>query len=109
MCNILRLPTQASDSNLGTESLPLKTISRAATVVMESGRGGIGTKVLVYPGVYRESVKVDSQGTAPIVFEAKEKGKAIISGSEVWTGWQQQGSSNLLNPRVTAEGETPQV
>ena len=47
----------ASDSNSGTRANPLLTISEAVS------RAGPGTTIHVYPGVYRESVVIDADGS----------------------------------------------
>ncbi len=81
----------ASDENPGAARLPFRTISRAAQRAHENKRRGIGTKVLIRPGVYREQVILpikEGETTAPLIFEAAVGGKVILSGSDVWTGWQ---------------------
>lgn len=88
----------ASDTNPGTPQLPFKTISKAVTAADENNRNNIATKIMVYPGVYREAVivnPVSGQTDAPIAFEAAEKGKAIISGSDIWTGWKKKPNTNI--------------
>ncbi len=76
---------QAADDNDGSEGHPLKTISRAVEL------SAPGTRILVYPGTYRESVTIGAaqSGTelAPLVIEAKEPGSAVLSGSDVYTDW----------------------
>jgi parallel beta-helix repeat protein len=89
---------QASDSNLGTEALPFKTISKATAVALNNNKQHKGTNILIAPGTYRESINIppDWQETdAPFTFEAIEKGKVVVSGSDVWTGWERQGSSSI--------------
>ncbi|MCP4966916.1 MAG: hypothetical protein GY926_17010 [bacterium] len=55
----------ASDENDGSSTHPLMTIGEAVD------RAAAGTVIHVYPGVYRESVVIDSDGTeeAPIVIQ----------------------------------------
>lgn len=82
----------ASDSNPGKEELPLLTLEQAAKIALKNYQNKIGTKTIVYPGVYRESIKLsvgDSPLNTPIIFEAKEAGSVIISGSDIWQDWQQ--------------------
>ena len=50
---------RASDANPGTESLPFKTIGRAAELLRP------GQRVLVHPGVYRECIRPAAGGTTP--------------------------------------------
>jgi hypothetical protein len=56
----------ASDASVGSETQPLKTISRAAQLVQT------GDVVRIHSGVYRESVAIKQSGTKeqPIRFEA---------------------------------------
>ena len=91
---------KASDENPGTEQLPLKSISRGAALAVEQNAKGVGTKVLIAPGVYRDAVKLPSRGKeqtdAPIVFEATRKGEAVLSGSDVFDDWHRvDGPENL--------------
>ena len=82
---------RGSDSNPGTQQLPLKTIGAAAALAVTNNHAGIGTKVIINPGTYRESVALQfSPGdtTMPITFQAALPGTAILSGADVWTGWQ---------------------
>lgn len=82
----------ASDNNPGTELLPVKTLQGAAKILNNNIKQNLGTKVIIYPGVYRESIQtriLDGQENAPIIFEAKEPGSVIISGSDIWKDWQQ--------------------
>lgn len=78
------------DSNPGTQALPVKTIGEAATLAVNNNQKGIGTKVIINPGTYRESVSLGFGAlstTVPMTFESATTGKAIISGSDVWTDW----------------------
>jgi Ricin-type beta-trefoil lectin domain-like/Right handed beta helix region len=106
--------SKANDSNDGSEAAPKKTIVGALTSAATLRGEGRKVRVLFYPGVYRDyliSGSGDQQGaTAPfpfwnlsetgaeLVLEAKEPGRAIISGADVWTGWR-----NLGNGRWTRE------
>ena len=67
----------ASDTNPGTEAFPYRTISAAT-----AARNGPGTTIVVYPGVYRETVIVPSSGTsaAPFVYRAFAPG-VVVEGS----------------------------
>lgn len=75
---------------------PLKTIQAAVNVAVANRRKSIGTKVMVNPGVYRESVNITSSSgsaSAPITIEAAQAGTTVISGSDVLTGWNQESSN----------------
>jgi hypothetical protein len=80
-----------SDSNPGTQQLPLKTISAAASSAVKNNWSGIGTKVIINPGTYRESISIGTSSSVtalPITFQAATTGTAVVSGADVWTGWQ---------------------
>lgn len=89
---------QSSDLNPGSKDLPLNTIKAGANLAMRNHKRGFSTKVLIYPGVYREQIKMyfnKQKNDPPIIFEAKEKGTATISGSNVLTGWKETNSPNI--------------
>ena len=80
---------RGSDRNPGTSSKPYKTLNKGLERALSNRRSGKGTLVRVYPGTYRESInRYASSSGKPIVFEAVQPGKAVVSGSEVWTGWK---------------------
>jgi len=84
---------QASDTNAGTAAAPLKTFTAAAAKAEGFLRQGQGTKIVLHPGTYRENVRFDghTKGNqyqqAVLVIEGTEKGKVILSGSDV-AGWE---------------------
>ena len=85
----------SANTNPGTESLPFRTIGAAAKAALQAGKNGIGVKISVAPGVYREHISLpetDWENDAPLVIQARETGAAIVSGFEVWTGWTLAGS-----------------
>lgn len=89
----------ATDSNPGTAEQPLRTVSRAAALAAASNLRGIGTRIQIRPGVYRESVMLGpwrGQTPAPISFEGPTTGTAVLSGSDVWTGWTRVAGKKLL-------------
>ena len=91
---------QASDENPGTENAPLRSISRAVQIAVANNLKGVGTRVLVSPGTYREAAplpKPTKDSTdAPMVFEATRKGAVVLSGSDVFTDWQRaHGEENI--------------
>ena len=67
----------------GSEKYPLRTISEAALIAVP------GDEVIVAPGIYREYVDPANAGTpdARITYRSAEEKKAVITGSEVITGW----------------------
>jgi hypothetical protein len=82
----------ASDSNSGTATMPVRTIARADILATNANRQGIGVKVLISAGVYREKVSYGGTTAAPVIFEAVTPGQVIMSGADVWTGWTDQGN-----------------
>ncbi|HEY6292389.1 MAG TPA: choice-of-anchor D domain-containing protein [Terriglobia bacterium] len=85
-----------SDSNPGTQQLPLKTISAAAAIAAANSQNKIGTAVMIDPGTYRESVSValasgQVNTNSPITFEATpgSTGSVTVSGADIWGGWTQ--------------------
>ena len=81
----------ASNSNFGSKQRPLKTLSSALEKAKEYLRKGEGTKIIIHPGIYREGeLVINGQDLEPqgqdalLVIQGSEKGKVIISGSEVW-------------------------
>jgi len=99
--NVIHVNNQHSDSsdtNPGTEDLPLKTISVAAGIADDFKKANVSTTVLIHPGVYRETVDLphnDDKTDAKIVFEGTEKGSVVISGSDIWTDWVKQPNSEI--------------
>ncbi len=80
----------ASDSNDGSQARPLKTVSKATAIAVANNGLGLGTKIFISPATYRESVTCGCTGqetSAPIVLEATTPGQAIVSASDIWTGW----------------------
>ena len=68
----------------GSKQKPWKTISEAAAFSLQPG-----DFVVVHPGTYRESVRLNHKGTkeAPITFLAD--GEVVIKGSEPIVSWEQ--------------------
>ncbi len=73
----------ANDANPGSDTQPLRSISRAAALVQP------GDVVTIYSGVYREQVAIKQSGTQdqPIRFEAAPGAKVVVTGADVLTGW----------------------
>lgn len=78
-----------NDSNSGAYNYPLKTIQNAVNRSNTNNSKWIGTKIIVRPGVYREHVNIGNYGstTAPVTIQAAVAGTAILSGSDVLSGW----------------------
>src|SRR6516164_464018 len=79
-----------SDSNPGTASQPLKTIGAAASKAINNNHQGVGSRVIINPGTYRESISVGKNfrsTSLPMTFQAATNGTVVVSGADVWTGW----------------------
>ena len=83
-----------SDGNSGGQNSPLKTIQAAVDRADANNQKWIGTKVIVKPGVYRESVNIGAyrSTSAPITIQAAVTGTAVLAGSDVLHSWNQQSS-----------------
>ena len=93
--HIIFVNTQHQDANDGRQGFdmerPLKTIGKASEIALKNYQRGFITKVVIYPGVYRENIKMGfkrKNERAAIIFEAKNPGTVVVSGSEVWTNWK---------------------
>src|SRR5450631_848984 len=81
--------TNGSDSNSGDVSSPFRTIQAAINKANTYNRASVGTKVIINPGVYRESVSISNSSAtaATLTVQAATTGTAIISASDVLNGW----------------------
>jgi Right handed beta helix region len=84
-----------SDGNNGAQSAPLKTIQAAINAANAVNQKGNGVSVEIAAGVYRESVSIAGGNltNASLTVESTVPGGAIIAGSDVLTGWTEEGSS----------------
>ena len=83
--------TSGSDANPGTQARPFKTIKKASQLIAANRPYNIPTIVTINPGIYREFIQIS--GTDPnvgpaVTFQASQAGQVVISGSDVWAGWQ---------------------
>src|SRR5215831_4563352 len=105
---------KGSDSNSGSQSSPFKTIGKAASVAQTNNQGGIGTRVTINPGTYRESISLThnkKDTSLPITFEAATNGTVIVSGGTLYTGWAKySGNSSIYtNGWLNDWGTCPQL
>ncbi len=83
----------ASDSNPGTASAPLRTIAHAVELARINKTTNTSTTILLAPGTYHESVRVwGTINNAFVTIKAQQPGTVIWSGSQTWTGWKKQGN-----------------
>jgi hypothetical protein len=106
--------TTGNDSNSGTQSSPLKTIGKAASMAETNNQNGIGTLVTINPGTYRESVSMThspKDTSLPMTFEAATDGTVIWSGSTVYTGWTEYSDNKSIYTTgwTNQWGECPQL
>lgn len=85
--------SSGSDSNPGTSSKPLKTIQAGVNKAIADAKAGIGTRLMINPGTYRESVTVNYKSNVPITIQATTIGQAIIDGANVLTNWSKLSST----------------
>lgn len=91
--------SSGSDSNSGAYGHPVKTITRALQIVAANHWNKIPTTVTINPGTYREALQVAGTSATdgvPVTLQATQPGSVIISGSDVWTGWQADTSNAEL-------------
>ena len=82
-----------SDGNAGAQSSPLRTLGAAVNKANHLNQKGTSVKVVLNAGVYREFINIGNFKTtsATLTLEAAVAGTAIISGSDVLTGWSDSG------------------
>lgn len=96
----------ASGTGDGTVHAPFRTIQQAAACACP------GDTVIVRPGLYRESVSPVAGGrseTERIVYKSESPGKAVISGAEEITGWENIGGTvwTAVVPNSVFGGDNP--
>ena len=105
--------SQARDTNAGTSTAPLRTIGEAAKRAIGNRWQRRSTKILIYPGIYRENVAIGSDAAdtlAPsIVFEGKTPGEVIVSGSDKMTQWQREADPGVFQTKWTERWGTAPV
>ncbi len=91
---------RGSDGNSGAANSPFQSIQAAINRANYFNQQGIGVKVIVNAGVYREAVNISGYSTtgATLTVQAANVGTAVISGSDVVTGWNDQGSGVFAAP-----------
>ncbi|HEX5235724.1 MAG TPA: hypothetical protein VFW25_10385 [Silvibacterium sp.] len=82
-----------SDSNPGTSTRPFKTIQAGVNKAISDARSGIGTKVMISSGTYRETVTLNYKSNVPITLQADSTGGAVIDGSNVLSGFWKASSA----------------
>jgi hypothetical protein len=89
---------KGSDSNPGTQSQPFRTISAATSTAETNNHHGTGTKIIINPGTYRETITLmgNQYYTAmPITFQANGSG-VVVSGAVRNQNWQPYASNPAI-------------
>jgi hypothetical protein len=83
-----------SDGNSGALLSPFKTVQAAVNKANALNQQGVGVKLIVNPGTYREYVNIGNYNAtgAALTLQAAVTGTAVIAGSDVLTGWSQAGA-----------------
>ena len=84
---------KGDDGNQGTREAPFATIRKGIESVRKPG-----SRVVIAPGVYRETeIDLMAGGTelAPVIIEAEKPGEVIISGSTVLADWKTTSMSDI--------------
>jgi hypothetical protein len=92
--------TNGSDTNPGTKSLPLKTIGASVSLAETNNKNSIGSRVIINPGTYRESVTVlpnHISSSLPITFEAAVDGTVFVSGAQQYAGWKTYSGNSQID------------
>ncbi len=88
----LHVDPTASDANPGTAAAPFRTIGAAIDRAQDLRRDGLGVRVVVAAGTYRESLDVTGPNLAGpdpvLVVEAATPGTVVVTGADPIGGWQ---------------------
>jgi hypothetical protein len=88
-----------SDQNPGTVGAPLKTIGAAVALAETNNGANVGSRVIIQPGTYRESIIVSppyKSTSMPVTIEAATNGTVNVSGAVQYTGWQVDAGNNNI-------------
>lgn len=96
--------SRGTDSNSGTKTHPLRSISKAVQIALQNYSKGFSTAVMIFPGTYREKIGIgliqDSGLGASITFSSVQPGTVVISGADLWNDWRQDPE----DPRIYTHG-----
>jgi hypothetical protein len=83
-----------SDMLAGSKAAPLRTLQAAVDQAEASVANNIGTKIVVNPGVYRESLNLGGSSSTGATFtiQAAVTGSVVLDGSDVLSSWSRQSS-----------------
>jgi hypothetical protein len=89
---------KGSDSNPGTQTEPFKTISAASAAANTNNDHGIGTRIVISPGIYRETVTLmgnQYNTAAPVTFQGSGAG-VVVSGAVQYTDWSPYSGNSAI-------------
>ncbi|MCD8481440.1 MAG: hypothetical protein LR015_01410 [Verrucomicrobia bacterium] len=67
----------------------MRSIQAAVLRAQQDSAAGIGSRIVLHPGVYREIIDITNRvGNMPLTLEALEPGTVTISGSDIFNQWQ---------------------
>ncbi len=77
---------EGNDDNNGTKAEPFKTLAHSVSLLTP------GDTLYLREGIYRETLTPSTSGTAdnPITISSYQKEKAVISGADLLSGWEQE-------------------
>ena len=79
------------DDKHGTQDSPFLTLKHAVQAAVHDKDAGVGAKIIIAPGTYRESIDIPApehaDTDAPLVIEAAEHDQTIIDAADV-VGWE---------------------
>ena len=87
---------------LGSPNAPFRTIQEGVRKALQNRARGVASRVIVSAGTYREGPiefgysnlpSKEPSSRSPIEVVAVNPGTVIVSGSDVWTNWQRDGSA----------------
>lgn len=110
-----RRHARTDDANPGTAERPLETVGESVRRAMANRQRGLGTRVVIHPGVYRETVELSSStnpaSIPPVIIEGLDgtgRDPVVLSGSDIWTGWSQAPGTQLYgHPMPLNRGFAP--
>ena len=83
-----------SDQNPGTADAPFATVKKGVESIAAPG-----TRLIIAPGVYKETgINLNASGTElqPVIIEAEQPGKTVISGSVPFDGWKATNTQSVF-------------
>jgi parallel beta helix pectate lyase-like protein len=86
---VIRVPGYSSSAPAPNRGrvLSARTIAEAARLAMVENSAGRAARILIAPGVYRESCVIDRPGAGPLTIEAEVPGSVVMTGADVWRAW----------------------